>query len=244
MKIAMLNFSGNTGKSTLSKNLFAPNLPGSKRITIETINAGAGGADLELSAKRFKELAEELLILGPDEHAVIDIGSSNIETVIRQMTSMTDFHKTIDYFVIPVTPEKKQVTDTINTAKALAEIGVDPQKIVAIANRVEDADTVSTDFAAIINLAKKKLIQFADKPVLESDLYGAIADSDKSVYQFADDQTDYTAAIAAASDRDSKLTLARAKVNQGMAVFTAKNLTAVFESTPIAAALNKSKKAA
>lgn len=244
MLVAMLNFSGNTGKSTLSKNLFVPNLPGAKRITIETINSGSGGADLELSAKRFKDLAEELLIMGPDEHVVIDIGSSNIETVIRQLTAMTNFHQTIDFFVIPVTPEKKQVVDTINTVKALKEIGVDTKKIIVIANRVEDEENFSADFAPILHLAEKKLIQFSPVPVLESDLYGAIADQEKSVYELAADQTDYTAAIAAAPDRDAKLTLARAKVHQGMSVFTAKNLTDVFESTPIASALRKTKKVA
>lgn len=39
MKIAVLNFSGNVGKSTIARHLLLPRIPGAELIAIESINA-------------------------------------------------------------------------------------------------------------------------------------------------------------------------------------------------------------
>lgn len=43
MKIALLNFSGNVGKTTIATSLLMPRLPNTPYLAIETINDGAAG---------------------------------------------------------------------------------------------------------------------------------------------------------------------------------------------------------
>jgi hypothetical protein len=40
MKIAVINFSGNLGKTTVARHLLAPRLNGAQVIAIESLNAG------------------------------------------------------------------------------------------------------------------------------------------------------------------------------------------------------------
>ena len=39
MKIAVINFSGNVGKSTIARNLLAPRIPDAEVFAVETINS-------------------------------------------------------------------------------------------------------------------------------------------------------------------------------------------------------------
>ena len=42
MKIAVINFSGNVGKTTVTHHLLAPRIPGTEVIAVESVNAGHG----------------------------------------------------------------------------------------------------------------------------------------------------------------------------------------------------------
>ena len=42
MKIAVINFSGNVGKSTVARHLLLPRIPGAELIAIESLNADEG----------------------------------------------------------------------------------------------------------------------------------------------------------------------------------------------------------
>ena len=59
MKVAVINFSGNVGKTTIARHLLAPRIAGAEVISIESINAddGQGGA---LRGNQFGELQEYL----------------------------------------------------------------------------------------------------------------------------------------------------------------------------------------
>ena len=41
MKLAVINFSGNVGKSTVARHLLAPRIPGCQFVAVESINAAA-----------------------------------------------------------------------------------------------------------------------------------------------------------------------------------------------------------
>ena len=62
MKVAIINFSGNVGKTTVAKQLLAPRM-NAPEFAVETINAGASDevADVErLKGKAFGSLQEEV----------------------------------------------------------------------------------------------------------------------------------------------------------------------------------------
>ena len=44
MKIAVINFSGNVGKTTIARHLLLPRIPGAELITVESVNADEGQA--------------------------------------------------------------------------------------------------------------------------------------------------------------------------------------------------------
>ncbi|MBZ8143267.1 StbB, partial [Rubrivivax gelatinosus] len=44
MKVAVISFSGNVGKTTIARHLLAPRIPGAQLIAVESINAEDGEA--------------------------------------------------------------------------------------------------------------------------------------------------------------------------------------------------------
>lgn len=69
MKVAVINFSGNPGKSTLANNLLAPRMNAPK-FEIETINAGAIANAEHLEGQDYGGLQEDLMTL--DSAIVLD----------------------------------------------------------------------------------------------------------------------------------------------------------------------------
>ncbi|MGY2492756.1 StbB family protein [Cupriavidus sp. CP313] len=139
MKVAIINFSGNVGKTTLAKQLLAPRM-NAPEFAVETINAGASdnAADVErLKGKEFGSLQEELMEL---DSAIVDIGASNVEEFVKLMGQFEGSHEEFDYYVVPVVSEKKQQADTVNTIRTLASLGVPARKIRVVFNKVDVDD--------------------------------------------------------------------------------------------------------
>jgi hypothetical protein len=81
LKAAVLNNSGNVGKSTICQTLLKPRLDGAEIIKVETINSD-GTNDSKLSAKEFDEILKRI---DDVDCTLIDIGASNIEQFMVQM---------------------------------------------------------------------------------------------------------------------------------------------------------------
>ena len=136
MKVAVINFSGNVGKSTVARHLLSSRLNNAPIIPVETINSD-GSSDEAIKGKQFGELLEALAVL---DEAVIDVGASNVEDFINLMKQYKGSHEEFDYFVVPTVSDTKQMRDTISTIDALADIGVSPKKIRMVFNRVDFND--------------------------------------------------------------------------------------------------------
>jgi len=237
MKTTVINLSGNTGKTTLSKHLLAPQL-NARRIEIEDVNTGDGEADLDLAASKFKALAAELNVADDDEHFVIDIGASNAKTMIEHFAQLKSTRAAIDFWIIPVVPSAKQKTDSLNTVKTLLEIGVEPGRIVMILNNITDIDSVSSDFTTI--LATRKLgINVVDEVVLASEVFEMLKGRQESVFTLVESPPDFKALKKAAREKNDAaalLEIGRQMVLQDMAESAAENLRSVFLATPMAVA--------
>src|ERR1035441_2295314 len=59
MKVAVINFYGNVGKTTIARHLLAPRIDGAELIAVESINADEGQGHA-LRGKQFGELQEYL----------------------------------------------------------------------------------------------------------------------------------------------------------------------------------------
>ena len=88
MKIAVINFSGNVGKSTVARHLLLPRIPGAELIAIESLNADEGQGQA-LRGRQFGELQEYLQTVSS---VVVDIGASNVEELMGQMQRYRGAH--------------------------------------------------------------------------------------------------------------------------------------------------------
>lgn len=248
MKIAIINLSGNVGKTTLAKNMFAP-LMSAQRIEIREVkdeNMGDGEPDVEVTVAQFRKLAGELNLADESEHFVIDIGASNFRALIGRFIELKTTRDAIDYWVIPVINKDKVKKDSLATMARLTEIGVAASKIVLVMNDVEDVDSFDSDFEKIFD-ARKYGVHVAEQGILASDLYEILKDakaldgSEETVFSLVKNSIDLkTLRQLASQARQSGNTEELEKLNhrsvmQNMAEMASSNLLAVFESTPIGA---------
>ncbi len=133
MKIAVINFSGNVGKSTVARHLLLPRIPGAELITIESLNADEGQGQA-LRGRQFGELQEYLQTVSS---VVVDIGASNVEELMGQVQRYRCSHEDFDAFVVPTVPALKQQQDTIATLIELRWLGVPAARLKLVFNMVE-----------------------------------------------------------------------------------------------------------
>jgi len=207
MKVAVINFSGNVGKTTIARHLLAPRIAGAEVISIESINAddGRGAA---LRGSQFGELQEYLQTV---DNVVVDIGASNVEDLLGLMRRYHGSHEDFDYFVIPTVPALKQQQDTIATLAELSRIGIPAAKIRLVFNLVEDGTDVSESFDALLSFIKEHPMTRASMRCRlgANEIYERVKGTSTDLGELAKDETDYKAQIAVAPDISEKLVLAQ-----------------------------------
>lgn len=246
MKLAVISFSGNVGKSTIARHLLAPRLQGARVIAIESINADEGQSQ-SMRGFQFGELQEYLQ--GVDD-VVVDIGASNVEELMRLMHLYQDSHEEFDCFIVPTVPPPKQQQDTIATMADLHAVGVPSDRIQVIFNMVDDREPLERTFHNLLAFLDQQPIASANTSCRlgVNEVYGRIRGVGADLAEIARDETDYKRLIARASDRSEKMALgqklatrrlARGVVPQLEACFAALNLGrfATGEAAPTEAAV-------
>lgn len=211
-----INFSGNSGKSTITDNMIAPRLEGAEIIRIETINSHEGDDADNLKGKEYGQILEGMVIF---PSAVVDVGSSNVEDVMNLMDQYSGSHEVFDYFVVPTIPRQKQIRDTIRTIESLSAIGVPAEKIRLVFNMVENEDSdLEKDFAALFNYhsAEKKFTLNRDAVVFQNDFYGRVAGK-TTIEEILADPTDYNKALKEASTPEERIEVSRKRANKFLA---------------------------
>lgn len=196
MKIAILNYSGNVGKTTLARDLFKYRLPDYELITIESVNSD-GEEDMIIRGEDGDKIYEELLL---NDNIILDIGSSNLESFFKTTEKEFEIIKSIDMFVIPSTQNKKQQQDTLKTLNSLIHAGVNLSNIHVIGNQViREADkTLEESFDTILSAKSKLFFNF--------DLNHAIERHDLGERKLADiiSDVDYRSKMEEAKLADDK----------------------------------------
>lgn len=170
MKIALLNYSGNVGKTTLARDLFKLRLPKYEIVSIESVN-NDGKENLLIRGEDGDKLYTELLL---NDDMILDIGSSNLEAFFLSGKKEVEIINNIDIFILPVTPELKQQADTGKTLKSLLSAGVVENKIHVIPNQViiDPHNPISNVFGELRKITAKLNIDFTlDYAIERHDLY-------------------------------------------------------------------------
>lgn len=216
MKIAIINFSGNVGKTTIARHLLAPRMKGAEIVPIESSNADEQESDA-LRGKDFAHLQQYMLA---SDNLIVDIGASNVEDLLKLMTKFKGSHDDFDYYLVPSVPDVKQQKDTANTVAQLAQMGVPASKIKIILNRVEDGDNPEKQFASLISFLTIKGVATVNPKahLTDNEIYQRLKGDDAfSITDLAKDKTDYKALIAAEKDTDKKMALAHKLANKRLA---------------------------
>lgn len=231
MKVAVLNFSGNVGKTTVAGQMLKPRMGDAPIFSIESINSGADADGLnveKMKGKKFGELVDELM---PLDSAIIDVGASNVEDFLKLMQQYHGSHEEFDFFVVPVVKEKKVQADTVNTIRALQKIGVERKRIRMVFNKLEVDESASDEFAALFGLAESEK-SFVVKPeavIYANEVFERLKAVGKSLGDITADKTDYRAQLRQAKDDDEKEMCVRMVALKRLAVTANKNLDDVFK---------------
>lgn len=231
MKIAIMNYTGTVGKTTVAAHLLAPRMDDAPVFAIETINETAEGLGVDVSkikGEKFRELFKELLTL---DDAIIDVGASNVEEFLDGMARFEDSHLEIDRFIVPVTSGTKEQKETMSMIGTLADFGIPPEKIHILFNRVE-AD-VRDEFGLILTYAKKEKNCTAnpDVAIFENEVFDMLAVRQLTISGALADETDYKAKLRElGKDGDAKLKSKYADMHaiKALAKSVNRNLDTVF----------------
>lgn len=224
MKLAILNFSGNVGKTTIALQLLKPRIPGAEYLAIETINDGAKG-EKKIEASEYGRLLDDMLDM---DNLIIDIGSSNIETIINKIKLHEDSHEEFDYFIVPLISGDKQQVDTKSTLVELIRLGVKASKIRLIFNFVEKQEKIERDFEFIIDAAKKLKIRVPNVGIQENEVFEKLRILNKSIEEILQ-MEDLRTQFSAATDPIKKEELRTLIGVQRTAKTAKKNLDEVFK---------------
>ena len=253
MNIAVVNFSGNVGKTTIVRHLLAPNLPDHTIVAVETINLDRNGKEtITTSGRKVGKNIDDLIV---NTNTIFDVGGSNIEGFMAELQKRDGAHQEIDLFLVPVTPEKKKMGDTINIISELSNLGVPPEKIKTVFNLVDPADEESLpetfgmiyEFFSYKGPDKKKPLppcfMLSEKwTIFKSEVFeiawnkNTPEEKPLTVYDLAADTTDYKQMVRETPDPDHKRLFARKLVAVRLARMVKSNLDNVFAelvSTPI-----------
>lgn len=236
MKVAVLSFSGNVGKSTIAKHVLYPRIKGAKLVRVETINSDEGG-DALVRAAQYGALQETVL---QEDSVIVDIGASNVEELVRRMQQYQGSHEDYDLFVVPTTKDAKQLKDTINTIRALRALGVPAEKIRVVFNMVEPDETVEEAFYPLFNFheAERAFVLRTDAALIRSEIYEQLGRMQPaaSIEDLVNDQTDLRTALREAADPDEKQRIIGRITVQRLAKGAKANLDQVFAALVPAAA--------
>jgi MinD-like ATPase involved in chromosome partitioning or flagellar assembly len=228
MKLAVISFSGNVGKSTITRHLLAPRLPGARVIAIESINADDGQAQVQsMRGFQFGELQEYLQSV---DDVVVDIGASNVEELMRLMHLYQGSHEEFDCFIVPTVPPLKQQQDTIATLVDLNAVGVPSDRIQLVFNMVDEREPLERSFHSLLAFLELQPIASANTRCRlgVNEVYARIRGSAADLAAIARDDTDYKRLIAQAADRTEKMALGQKLATRRLARGVVPQLDACF----------------
>jgi hypothetical protein len=228
MKVAVINFSGNVGKSTIAKHLLLPRIKNASFIAVESINADEGEGDV-IRGKQFGQLQEQMLL---HDSMIVDIGASNVEDFIKFMQLYRSSHEDFDYFIVPTVKENKQMKDTISTIRSLASMNIPANKIRVVFNKLETDETIEEAFYPLLTYYddSKAFYCSSYSALYYNELYQKIRSYKLSIHDLLNDKTDYKSALNLASDKEEKMKSINMITMQRLAISAKENLDLVYKS--------------
>jgi len=219
MKIVVINFSGNVGKSTVVRHMLAPRMPNAAVRSVESINANdlAAEKDAILRGQDFGELYAWLMSV---DDALVDVGTSNVEDFIKLMADYEGSHDVFDLYVVPTMPEAKQQIDTRKTIDKLESFGVDPERIRLLFNIVDKGQTLEKTFSSLFDYYKRERSFVLNEGAIlyKSPAYAAAATAGVTVGELAASRDAYKECLAGSGTTEDRQKWAQLVAQAAIAV--------------------------
>lgn len=185
--IMVANFSGNVGKTTLTKNLLLPNITGVRIFAVEDVNAGYGqGEAVQLSAEQTQAILEQVIEASFSSPVIVDVGASNVSNFFAALSGYEGMQEYITKVLVPSEPSEKVQTDTVSTLRYLLDnLGFEPSKLVLVLNKAPAKIPLETVFAPLLAAAREMGVAVAGH-VPESDTFQIAANVGMTIHQLSE----------------------------------------------------------
>lgn len=246
LRIAVLNKSGNVGKTTLVSCMIAPRLPELVRVAyVEMTNVMPDQIPEPIGevfgAHEFGEVENELLDAKlKNKSMIIDFGASDYNTTIEMFSQFALFKKAVDMFVIPCAPKGKIQEDTTDVIDDLLDFGIDIKKIHVLFNNVplRDKRNLRRTFRHVFDDQAKKKTKYngntftANEQLVmyQAEIFNSLENLIPriSLADLLADKTDYESAAANSQDEDEQFYFARLDSVRALAKNTSGSFDKVF----------------
>lgn len=205
MKVVLINFSGNVGKSTLAAHMLHPRLGQAPVLSVESLNADAGQDGVEVDRIRGRRVPLLIDTVLTQPSVIVDVGASNCEAFLQGLQMLHGSQADFDCFVVPTVSDRKQTADTLNTLLALQALGVAADRVRVLLNRLDADDDPEERFGPLFVAAEQGLCTLsAGAVVYANEVYERIKGTGLTLAAVARDTTDYKARVMAAPDRAAR----------------------------------------
>ena len=228
-KVAVINFSGNVGKSSIARYLLAPRME-CDVLTIESINDAGGQKKTKttIRGKEITELREHLLL---SDSLVVDIGASNVEDFIEALSEYDDGIEEFEYFVIPTVPAIKQQEDTVSTISTLSAMDVPREKIIVVFNQFDKkGGPLQKQFKVVFDAFSNSDACHLNKGAVvpRHGFFEAFQQDERSFDDVINDKTDYRVLISKSEDKSERIEYVRKLGMKSLALGINKELDGVY----------------
>ncbi|MEX3557692.1 MAG: hypothetical protein VB124_05040 [Burkholderia sp.] len=233
-KIAVINLSGNVGKTTLATNWLKAHRPEAQYISVELHNASVANEVESVKAEEFasSEFRDIFRRLMMHDDVIIDVGASNVVEFMGQLQRYKSAVGELDLIVVPTVPNEKQQKDTVSTIEWLAKLGFTADKVRVVFNMYNGGEAnlpvenVYPQVVGYLSTDGKNKATFEPHIVIsESEIFDLVRQ--KNIRELAEDKTDWKAKRSeakAAGNMDAFDMAIEAQADHDLAVTAQDNL--------------------
>ncbi|RLA84885.1 MAG: hypothetical protein DRG78_00175 [Epsilonproteobacteria bacterium] len=197
LKFLVISTSGSVGKSTIAREVLASNMPNAKILQLEKHNSGNENYKIKntinvVSGTKSQEdivkLTKEIFI---NESLIVDVGVSIVNDFIELLNYDRELISMFDRIIIPTRPRPKIQNDTITTINILLDLGIEPAKILVVANETSKTE-YEEKFKPIIVASKKLKFNISKNlTIMESETILRLENSKQTLVDFIDKTKDF-----------------------------------------------------
>ena len=243
--VAIINKSGNVGKTTIGSCMIAPRLKNLDLVAyIENTNHIPNQIPAPIGvvhgAHEFGDVENKLLDACLNgKSCLIDFGASDFNTTIEMLKQYKTVKNRVDVYIVPCTPGKKEQIDTTVTIEALINLGISPDKIRVLFNQVmhRDKQNLKRLFSSIFSLQQeimenhgKTFFAHVDATMFQAEIFKRLYELEMTLEEVLADETDFEMAILAEPDKDKKYDLAHRMSIRGLAENADETFDEVFKA--------------